>query len=77
MRGNSANLSAITRLTANQTLEFKYQRRNAEDIGFPDFVKLAEAYGCYGLRCDSPDQVDAVIEKAMAIDDPLREGGFV
>jgi hemoglobin/transferrin/lactoferrin receptor protein len=39
MRGNSANLSAITRLAANQTLEFKYQRRNAEDVGFPDFVK--------------------------------------
>jgi acetolactate synthase-1/2/3 large subunit len=35
----------------------------------PDFVKLAEAYGCVGLACESPDQVDATIEKAMAIDD--------
>jgi acetolactate synthase-1/2/3 large subunit len=35
----------------------------------PDFVKLAEAYGCVGLRCESPDQVDATIEKAMAIND--------
>jgi acetolactate synthase-1/2/3 large subunit len=35
----------------------------------PDFVKLAEAYGCVGLRCESPDQVDSVIEKAMSIND--------
>jgi acetolactate synthase-1/2/3 large subunit len=35
----------------------------------PDFVKLAEAYGCVGLACDSPADVDATIEKAMAIDD--------
>ena len=26
---------------------------------FPDFVKLAEAYGCHGLRVNSPDGVDA------------------
>ncbi|NAZ80876.1 acetolactate synthase large subunit [Kineococcus sp. R8] len=35
----------------------------------PDFVKLAEAYGCVGLRCDKPEDVDATIEKAMAIND--------
>ena len=35
----------------------------------PDFVKLAEAYGCVGLRCEQPEDVDATIEKAMAIDD--------
>nr|WP_269745914.1 acetolactate synthase large subunit [Nocardioides sp. Iso805N] len=35
----------------------------------PDFVKLADAYGCVGLSCESPDDVDATIEKAMAIDD--------
>ncbi|HZC39735.1 MAG TPA: acetolactate synthase large subunit [Streptosporangiaceae bacterium] len=35
----------------------------------PDFVKLAEAYGCAGLRCEGRDQVDAVIEEAMAIND--------
>ncbi|HSP38912.1 MAG TPA: acetolactate synthase large subunit [Frankiaceae bacterium] len=35
----------------------------------PDFVKLAEALGCVGLRCDSATDVDATIEKAMAIDD--------
>jgi acetolactate synthase-1/2/3 large subunit len=35
----------------------------------PDYVKLAEAYGCVGLRCESPDEVDAVIEKARGVDD--------
>jgi acetolactate synthase-1/2/3 large subunit len=35
----------------------------------PDFVKLAEALGCVGLRCDSPDDIDATIEKAMGIND--------
>jgi acetolactate synthase-1/2/3 large subunit len=35
----------------------------------PDFVKLAEAYGAVGLRCESPGEVDATIEKAMAIND--------
>jgi acetolactate synthase-1/2/3 large subunit len=35
----------------------------------PDFVKLADAYGCVGLACESPEEVDATIEKAMAIDD--------
>ena len=35
----------------------------------PDFVKLAEAYGCVGLACDSPDDVDATITKAMEIND--------
>jgi acetolactate synthase-1/2/3 large subunit len=35
----------------------------------PDFVKLAEAYGCIGLRCERAQDVDAVIEQAMAIND--------
>jgi acetolactate synthase-1/2/3 large subunit len=35
----------------------------------PDFVKLAEAMGCVGLRCDNESGVDATLEKAMSIDD--------
>jgi acetolactate synthase I/II/III large subunit len=35
----------------------------------PDFVRLAEALGCVGLRCESAEDVDATIEKAMTIDD--------
>jgi acetolactate synthase I/II/III large subunit len=35
----------------------------------PDFVKLAEAYGCEGIRCEEATEVDKVVERAMAIDD--------
>jgi acetolactate synthase I/II/III large subunit len=35
----------------------------------PDFVKLAEAYGCVGLRCENASEVDDVIEQAMKIED--------
>lgn len=35
----------------------------------PDFVKLAEAYGCVGLRADRPDQVAGVIDKAWQVTD--------
>jgi len=41
----------------------------SDTVRVPDFVKLAEAYGAIGLRCESPDDVDATIEKAMAIND--------
>ena len=43
-----------------------------EEIGalrIPDFVKLAEAMGCVGLRCETEDDLDATIDKAMAIND--------
>ncbi|WP_275041856.1 acetolactate synthase large subunit [Nocardiopsis potens] len=42
---------------------------DAEKVRIPDFVRLAEAYGCVGLRCERAEDVDATIEKAMAIDD--------
>src|SRR6516165_7582154 len=35
----------------------------------PDFVKLAEAYGCAGLRCEKAADVDAVVKQAMDIQD--------
>ncbi|WP_240795929.1 acetolactate synthase large subunit [Yimella sp. RIT 621] len=35
----------------------------------PDFVKLADAYGCVGLRCERPEDVDTVIQQAMEIND--------
>ena len=35
----------------------------------PDFVKLAEAYDCVGIRCEQADDVDRAIEQAMAIND--------
>jgi acetolactate synthase-1/2/3 large subunit len=35
----------------------------------PDFVKLAEAYGCVGLRCEDRSDIDETINRAMEIDD--------
>jgi acetolactate synthase-1/2/3 large subunit len=35
----------------------------------PDYVKLAEAYGAVGLRAETPQDVDVVIEKALSIED--------
>jgi len=35
----------------------------------PDFVKLAEAYDCVGIRCERVEDVDRTIEQAMAIND--------
>ena len=32
----------------------------------PDFVKLAEAFGCVGLRCARPGDLDGVIREMMA-----------
>ena len=35
----------------------------------PDFVKMADAYGCVGLRCESPADVDDTIKRALEIND--------
>ncbi|WP_272878823.1 acetolactate synthase large subunit [Rothia nasimurium] len=35
----------------------------------PDFVKLAEAYGCAALRCESDADVEETIKQALAIND--------
>ena len=45
------------------------KKTEVEGTRVPDFVKLAEAYGCIGLRCERNEDVDAVIEQAMAIND--------
>jgi acetolactate synthase I/II/III large subunit len=37
----------------------------------PDFVKLAEAYGMAGLRCEKPSEVDKTIREMMAIKGPV------
>ena len=35
----------------------------------PDFVKLAEAYGCVGLRCERPEDIRATIDAAWEVTD--------
>jgi acetolactate synthase-1/2/3 large subunit len=37
----------------------------------PDFVKLAEAYGMTGLRCDKVNDVDKIINKMLTIKGPV------
>jgi acetolactate synthase-1/2/3 large subunit len=67
---NNGNLGMVRQW---QTL-FYNQRYSNTDLGthkhrVPDFVKLAEALGCIGLRCENTADVDKTIEAAMAIDD--------
>jgi len=67
---NNGNLGMVRQW---QTL-FYEQRYSNTDLGthkhrIPDFVKLAEALGCVGLRCESADDLDATIEAAMAVND--------
>jgi acetolactate synthase-1/2/3 large subunit len=54
-----------------QWQELFYDRRFSEVYlpPIPDYVKLAESYGAIGLRADSPDEVDTVIDKALGVDD--------
>jgi len=55
-----------------QWQELFYEERYSEvELGtaIPDYVKLAEAYGCLGLRCERADDVDAVLEKTLANSD--------
>jgi acetolactate synthase-1/2/3 large subunit len=65
------NNSSLGMVRQWQTLFYqsRYSNTDLQSHRLPDFVKLAEAYGCHGLRCESPEQVDATIEKAMALDD--------
>jgi acetolactate synthase I/II/III large subunit len=37
----------------------------------PDFVKLAEAYGCHGIRCEKPGDLDEAIKEMIEIDKPV------
>ncbi|MCW6008429.1 acetolactate synthase large subunit [Micromonospora sp. CPCC 205371] len=67
---NNGNLGMVRQW---QTL-FYGERYSNTDLGthkhrIPDFVKLAEALGCIGLRCESADDVDKTIEAAMSIND--------
>jgi acetolactate synthase-1/2/3 large subunit len=54
---------------SNTGLDPATEQRKVSGTRIPDFVKLAEAYGCEGIRCEETADVDQVIERAMAIDD--------
>jgi acetolactate synthase-1/2/3 large subunit len=48
---------------------FYDQRFSQIDLTYdcPDLVKLADAYGCVGLRCDRADDVASTLDKAFAV----------
>ncbi|UBV17673.1 acetolactate synthase large subunit [Mycolicibacterium fortuitum] len=67
---NNGNLGMVRQW---QTL-FYEQRYSQTDLAthsrrIPDFVKLAEALGCVGLRCERAEDVEDVINQARAIND--------
>ncbi|RII42721.1 acetolactate synthase large subunit [Galactobacter valiniphilus] len=41
----------------------------ADSIRVPDFVKLADAYGCVGIRVEREEDMDAAIQQALEIND--------
>lgn len=67
---NNGNLGMVRQW---QTL-FYQERYSQTDLAthshrIPDFVKLAEALGCVGLRCEREEDVEDVINQARAIND--------
>lgn len=65
------NNSSLGMVRQWQTLFYneRYSNTDLQSHRFPDFVKLAEAYGAHGLQCDSSDSVDSTIEKALSLND--------
>ena len=68
------NNSSLGMVRQWQTLFYNERYSNTDlhtSVGsrVPDFVKLAEAYGCVGLRCERPEDVDATIRAAMDVTD--------
>ncbi len=65
------NNSSLGMVRQWQTLFYneRYSNTDLESHQVPDFVKLAEAYGAYGLRCNNAESVDSIIEKALSLTD--------
>lgn len=69
------NNSSLGMVRQWQTLFYQERYSNTdlhtghETMRVPDFVKLADAYGCAGLRCERAEDVDDVIRQAMQIND--------
>ncbi len=65
------NNSSLGMVRQWQTLFYneRYSNTDLHSHSFPDFVKLADAYGCLGLRVTEADEIDKAIEKAMETND--------
>ncbi|MFI5085696.1 MAG: acetolactate synthase large subunit [Actinomycetales bacterium] len=69
------NNSSLGMVRQWQTLFYEGRYSNTDlntghnTVRIPDFVKLAEAYGCAGLRCERDEDIDETIRQALAIND--------
>ncbi|WP_115789378.1 acetolactate synthase large subunit [Arthrobacter silvisoli] len=69
------NNSSLGMVRQWQTLFYEGRYSNTdlhtghETVRIPDFVKLADAYGCAALRCERDEDIDATIQKALEIND--------
>ncbi|MGB3376383.1 MAG: acetolactate synthase large subunit [Microbacterium sp.] len=69
------NNSSLGMVRQWQTLFYNGRHSNTDlntghgTVRIPDFVKLAEAYGCLAIRVESEDEVDAAIKLALETND--------
>ena len=56
-----------------QWQELLHEKNYSESYSeaLPDFVKLAEAYGCLGIRAKSPDELDEKIKEMINVERPV------
>ena len=56
-----------------QWQELLHEKNYSESYtaALPDFVKLAEAYGCIGIRANKPDELDGKIEQMLSVNKPV------
>ena len=56
-----------------QWQELLHEKNYSESYtaALPDFVKLAEAYGCIGIRANKPDELDGKIEQMLSVNQPV------
>ncbi len=56
-----------------QWQELLHEKNYSESYtaALPDFVKLAEAYGCVGIRAKSPDELDEKIKEMINVNKPV------
>ena len=56
-----------------QWQELLHEKNYSESYtaALPDFVKLAEAYGCVGIRANKPSELDEKIKEMINIDRPV------
>ena len=56
-----------------QWQELLHEKNYSESYSeaLPDFVKLAEAYGCVGIRAKKPEELDEKIEEMINVDRPV------